>query len=515
VRRASGLLWFLSASLALLVTLAACDDGGESPAATEVATPAPESGATSSPSGALPPPPEIEWRSCGGPFECADFPVPLDYRPPDGGEIGLSLVRLPAGDSSKRIGSLFVNPGGPGGSAVDFMRAWVVVLSEDVRDRFDVIAFDPRGVGASTPLDCNFNIQDILRLEPSPDDDSEWEQVVRVTDDFTAACARGAGAALSQYGTDNVARDMDRIRQALGDDKLNYLGYSYGTSIGQVYASLFPQNVRAMVLDGVVDMSLSADQSSLEQTLGFEAALQRYFTSCRASRCFPVDPEAAVRDLLTRTQTAPIPSRNGERSLTESEALWGIIGSLYSRLQWPGLSGAINSALNGDGTAIIRLVDRFWGRGPDGEYDNLLEMNVAVNCLDNDVSRDIDHHKQLPARFGEQAPIFGPSLATGYLVCALWDTQPRPVQPAPAAGLPPVLLIGNTGDAATPLKWAMAVNRQMPSSVLITNDQEGHTAFGQGDSCIDRAVEAYLIELKLPAAGARCGSAGIQPEPVP
>jgi pimeloyl-ACP methyl ester carboxylesterase len=508
-------LWLLGVSLILVVALAACDDGGEGPDPTAAITATPDSTAAVTASATLPPPPAMEWRGCGGPFECAQFPVPINYTRPEGEEIGLSLVRLPAADASKRIGSLFVNPGGPGGSAIDFIRAWVVALSKDVRDRFDLIAFDPRGVGASTPLDCNFNIQDILRLEPSPDDDSEWEQVVRVTDDFTAACARGAGTALAYYGTDNVARDMDRIRQALGEERLSYVGYSYGTSIGQVYASLFPRNVRAMVLDGVVDMTLSADQSSLEQTLGFEAALQRYFTGCRASRCFPVDPEAAVRDLLNRAQAAPIPSRNGERTLTEAEALWGIIGSLYSSVQWPGLSAAINAALNGDGTAMIRLVDRFWGRGPDGEYDNLLEMNVAVNCLDNAASRDIEHHKQLPARFGEQAPIFGPSLATGYLVCALWDTQAKPITAPAATGLPPVLLIGNTGDPATPLKWAIAVNKQMPSSVLITDDKEGHTAFGQGDSCIDRAVETYLIELKLPTAGARCGSAGIKPAPPP
>ncbi len=268
--------------------------------------------------------------------------------------------------------------------------------------------------------------------------------------DFADLCAERAGDTLPYYGTVNVARDMDRIRQALGEDQISYLGFSYGTSIGQVYADLFPGSIRAMVLDGALDNSLSADQRNLEQILAFEAALGRFEEYCRETVCFNVDPQDAIQTLLTRAGAAPIPAPGADRPLSQGDLVWGLLGSLYARFQWAGLANAINDALDGDGSRMIRIVDQLWSRNADGTYDNLFEANVAVNCLDQVVDRDPDHHRMLSEQFAQQAPVFG--AWGGYLniTCALWPADPSPLPVPTGEGAPPILIIGNTGDPATP-----------------------------------------------------------------
>jgi pimeloyl-ACP methyl ester carboxylesterase len=458
------------------------------------------------------PPAALSWLPCAG-FECARLAVPIDYTNAARGDFSLALIRQPARNQAARIGALVVNPGGPGGSGVDFLRAWAFAVPASIRDRFDLVSFDPRGVGQSSPIDCQVNIQDVLALDADPVTDSEWQVVLDETREFTELCEQAAGDSIDFYGTQNVARDMDRMRQAMGEDKLNYLGYSYGTSIGQVYADLFPQNVRAMVLDGALDNSLDADQRNLEQILAFEAALGRFMQNCRESACFDIDPEEAIRTLIDRAEASPIPAPSSDRPLREGEVLWGLISSLYARSQWAGLANAIEDALAGDGSRMLRLVDNLWSRNPDGTYDNFFEANIAVNCLDQTVDRDPEHHRRLSAEFAEQAPILGSWGGTLNLSCALWDGEPDPLTAPRAAGAPPILVIGNTGDAATPLKWAAALSEQLESGVLITNDAEGHTAYLQGSSCIANAVNAYLLDLTVPPEDTRCGNAGIEPAP--
>jgi len=423
------------------------------------------------------------------------------------------LIRLPARNQANRIGSLLVNPGGPGGSGIEFLRNWAFAVPSQIKERFDLVSFDPRGVGESSPILCGENVQDLLALNPDPLTDAEWQAVVDETKAFTGLCKQHAGAALPFYGTENVARDMDRIRQGLGEDKLTYLGYSYGTSIGQVYADLFPGNVRAMVLDGALDNSLDADQRNLDQILAFESALNRFIGYCRATACFSVDPQVAIQTLIDRAEASPIPAPGEDRPLSEGEVLWGLISSLYARFQWGGLANAISDALDGDGSRMLRLVDNLWGRNSDGSYDNFFEANSAVNCIDQRVDRSPDHHRQLSIDFAKQAPIFGAWGGYLNLTCALWDAEPVPLRTPRAAGAPPILVIGNTGDPATPLKWSTALSKQLESGVLLTNDAEGHTAYLQGDACVEKAVNAYLLDLTVPAAGARCGNAGIQPVP--
>ncbi len=475
-------------------------------------TPTPTATPTATPAPTLPPPLAIAWAPCDA-YQCAELPVPIDYANPAHGDFTLALIRLPARNQANKIGSLLVNPGGPGGSGVEFLRAWAFAVPLQIKERFDLVSFDPRGVGQSSPIVCNANLQDILALDADPVTDQEWQAVLDETQEFTALCEQAAGDAIDFYGTENVARDLDRIRQGLGEDKLNYLGYSYGTSIGQVYADLFPQNVRAMILDGALDNSLDPDQRNLEQMLAFEAALGRFMQYCRDTACFDVDPEVAIRTLIDRAEASPIPAQGQDRPLREGEVLWGLISSLYARFQWPSLANAISDALDGDGSLMIRLVDDLWGRNQDGSYDNFFEANVAVNCIDQEVNRDPDHHRRLSVEFAKQAPILGSWGGTLNLACALWNGKPSPLKTPRAAGAPPILVIGNTGDPATPLKWASALSNQLESGVLLTNDAEGHTAYLQGGICIERAVNAYLLNLTVPAEGTRCGNAGIQPVP--
>ena len=476
------------------------------------ATPHP-AGPTRRPLAVLPPAPPIEWTACGDVYECAEFAVPMDYTDPDLGDFTLSLLRLPAGDPGSRIGTLFYNPGGPGGSAVEYLQLVAFAIPVEIKQRFDLVAFDPRGVGESSPILCGEDVQALLGLDPDPQTDAEWQTIVDAVQDFADLCAERAGDALPFYGTVNVARDMDRIRQALGEATISYVGFSYGTSIGQVYADLFPDHVRAMVLDGSLDASLSPDQRNLEQILAFEAALGRFMEYCRETACFDVDPRDAIDTLMRRTAEAPIPAPSEDRALGEGDLVWGLISSLYARFQWAGLANAIDDALGGDGSRMIRLVDQYWQRDADGTYDNIFEANVAVNCLDQAVDPDPDHHRMLSRQFAEQAPIFG--AWGGYLniTCALWQAEPSPPPVPTGAGAPPILVIGNTGDPATPLKWAVALSRQLESAILLTNDAEGHTAYFRFDDCVDGIANAYLLRLEVPAEGTTCGNAGIEPVP--
>jgi pimeloyl-ACP methyl ester carboxylesterase len=502
--------------LALLTAFVlACSKGEPAPTPTPPPTGAPPTATsvpTATPAPTLPPPAAIVWVPCES-YQCAEFQVPIDYADPARGDFTLALIRLPARNQTTKIGSLLVNPGGPGGSGVDFLRSWSFAVPSPIRERFDIVSFDPRGVGLSSPIDCAANVQDILALDPDPTTDQEWQGVVDETQEFTDSCEKAAGSAIDFYGTENVARDMDRIRQGLGEDKLNYLGYSYGTSIGQVYADLFPQNVRAMVLDGALDNALDADQRNLEQIQAFEAALNRFMQYCRDTDCFDTDPADAIRTLIDRAEASPIPARTADRPLREGEVLWGLISSLYARFQWGGLANAISDALDGDGSRMLRLVDDLWGRNPDGSYDNFFDANLAVNCIDQVVDRNPDHHRRLSADFAKQLPFFGSWGGYLNLPCALWDAKTSPLKAPRAAGAPPILVIGNTGDPATPLKWATTLSQQLESAVLLTNDAEGHTAYLQGDLCVERAVNAYLLDLTVPAEGAHCGNAGIQPVP--
>ncbi|MEY4582180.1 MAG: hypothetical protein RL701_6883 [Pseudomonadota bacterium] len=472
-------------------------------------------------SGALPPPPDpgmLTWSRCDT-FECSTLDVPLDYAAPSGDQLKLALKRRRA--SGQRIGSLLINPGGPGGSAVDFLASFVQVAGAALLQRFDIVAFDPRGVGASAPINCHSTVQKLVATDPTPDNEAEWQASDDAAKAFADECAQKHMKVLPYLGTTNVARDMDQVRAALGDAKLTYLGFSYGTALGARYADLFPQRVRALVLDGALDVSLSALAISLEQAQGFEQALTTYFAWCgrAASNCTwtaGMTPAAAFMQLSAAVENKPL---SGRVPVGPGEFALGVITPLYGGEDgYRTLSQALGAAVRGNGSTLLALVDSYMDRRADGSYGNMLEANNAVNCLDLPVP-DYQMLRAEEPRFNAAAPTFGTATLTGQLVCSHWPVH-APQAPVPkAVGAAPILVVGTTGDPATPYAWAEALSKQLESGVLLTYEGEGHTAYSRSVPCIDDAVEAYLIAGTVPAAGKRCGASStassliLQPQP--
>jgi pimeloyl-ACP methyl ester carboxylesterase len=458
----------------------------------------------------------LEWSACGGRAECATFQVPLDWDQPTGETISLSVIRFPARSPDERIGVLMTNPGGPGGSAVDFVRIWESIVAADIRDRFDIVAFDPRGVGESTPILCNDRLQELVGVDPDPDAEAEWREAERVAKAFADDCAAAAGHLLPHVGTREVARDMDALRAALGEEQLTYVGYSYGTTIGATYADLFPERVRAFVLDGGTDQALDFETVVLTQMIGFERAFQAYLDDCVARGC-PLardgDPREAVERVIARAEQAPIPAPGADRPAGPGEVQLGIISALYSTFTWNQLTRAMVSALAGDGTGLVVLTDQYLRRNPDGTYPNLIEANIAVNSLDSACPRDPLVYRAMADRFEPHAPTFGRSAATAGLVCAHWAAEPDPLDVPRAAGSAPIVVIATTNDPATPFEWGKALSQQLENATLVTYRGEGHTIYAQGNACIDAVVNAYLLTLAVPAEGTTCGDGPPPPGP--
>jgi pimeloyl-ACP methyl ester carboxylesterase len=396
---------------------------------------------------------------------------------------------------------------------VDFLTSFVQVAGAALLQRFDIVAFDPRGVGQSTPIECHSTLQKLIATDPTPDDEAEWQASDAAAKVFADECAQKYGKILPFLGTVNVARDMDQVRAALGDEKLTYLGFSYGTAIGARYADLFPQRVRALVLDGALDMSLSALDISLQQAQGFEQALKTYFSWCgrAASNCTwtaGMQPEAAFEQLAASVEKKPL---TGRVPVGPGEFLLGVIAPLYGGEDgFRILSQELAGATRGDGSTIMTLVDSYTDRRPDGSYGNIQEANNAVNCIDAPAP-DYMGLRAEEMRFTMAAPIFGTATLTSLFVCAHWPVRAQQAPVPRASGAPPILVVGTTGDPATPYGWAQALSKQLESGVLLTYEGEGHTAYSRSVPCIDDAVEAYLIDGKAPEDGKRCGGSTSTP----
>jgi pimeloyl-ACP methyl ester carboxylesterase len=490
----SGMRRFSFFLIAVVLTALACSDAGDS--------------SVSAASDA-----SIDWEACGQ-NECGTLSVPLDYAKPDGATIELSLVRYKARDPDRRIGVLLANPGGPGASANDFMRIWRSIVSSELRDRFDFVSFDPRGVGDSSPVVCHDNLQDLVAADPDPDTEAEWQEAKAESKEFADNCAKKYGAVLPHLGTKNVARDMDAIRVALGEEKLNYVGYSYGTSLGAVYADMFPGRIRAMVLDGGTNLSLDFAEVNLTQMIGFERAFQAYLDNCKEKSCALAkngDPRTAVEAIIARAELKPIPSKDADRPAGPGEVQLGIISAMYSTFSWNSLTQALVAAQGGDGSGLVDLTDEYLQRDGSGDYPNLIEANAAVNYVDQVCPKDPDAYRNLGDEFAKQAPTFGRSAATAGLTCAYWQAAPDAVRAPEAKGAPPILVIATTNDPATPYEWGKALSEQLDSGVLVTHRGEGHTIYAQGNKCIDSLVNAYLLALAVPAAGTTCGTGALPP----
>ena len=453
----------------------------------------------------------ISWSNCGGGFQCGDINVPLDYTKPTGTTIRIAVVRKPATDEAHRIGSLLLNPGGPGGSGIDYARSPGVV-SAAVAARFDLIGFDPRGVGQSIGVHClnDSQMDTFLNAPPDPSTSAEVTQEADQAKFFATQCQKNSAALLPYVGTVNAARDMDVLRGALGDAKLYYLGKSYGTYLGAIYADEFPQNVGRLVLDGAIDPSLAANQLNLTQAASFDAALRQFAQDCTSRSDCPLgaDPTAGLTKLkswVDGLDAKPI-SGDATRKLTESLAMTGIAVAMYDQSWWPELRAALTKAYAGDGSALLTMADVYNNRVGGHFQSNETEANFAVNCVDHpDEATSVDGIQQELPAYQKAAPFFGSMVAWSSLPCAYWpaapDTTPHKVQ---AKGAAPILVVGTTRDPATPYSWAQGLAAQLSSGTLLTMNGDGHTAYLRGSTCIDNAVDAYLLGGAVPSAGTVC-----------
>ncbi|MFG2087973.1 MULTISPECIES: alpha/beta hydrolase [unclassified Spirillospora] len=453
------------------------------------------------------------WKGCEDGFECTTVQVPLDYAKPSGDKVGIAVIRLPAEDGSNRIGSLFTNPGGPGGSGVDFVRQAARAFGDDLRGRFDIVGFDPRGVADSAPVRCNTGPQldDFFATDASPDSESETSALGAEGKEFAQNCETKAAAELPHVGTVNAARDMDVLRAALGDRKLTYYGASYGTYLGAFYAEQFPKNVRALALDGAVDPKLSSTELLTEQAKGFETALRAFADDCVKTGGCPFGDSAdaviaKIASFLAATDKKPLSSTRDSRKVTESLAVMGIARSLYVKEYWPVLRQALTQAIqDADGTTLLTLADEMVEREPNGTYSNQTDANMAVNCVDKPNPPDLATYGKAAAEAEKAAPLFGPFVVWGGLPCVYWPVQTKEEpKPIAAKGAAPIVVIGTTRDPATPYKWAESLADQLSSGVLLTYDGDGHTAYLQGNPCITKATDNYLITTDPPKDGTTC-----------
>jgi pimeloyl-ACP methyl ester carboxylesterase len=456
----------------------------------------------------------LEWTECGG-DECATLTVPLDYDDPTGPTIGVHVDRRPADDQDAKVGSLLVNPGGPGEPGSTLAANASGYFRPALLRHFDIVGFDPRGTGQSEPVDClsDSALDAYLAGDPDPSTPDEERTFVRLTRALGRGCAELSGALASHVSTRETARDMDVLRAVLGERVISYFGFSYGTELGATYAELFPGRVGRFVLDGAVDPTAGPREDALIQAEGFETALRSYVANCLdvTDSCFLGDSVdegmQRIRDLLDQVEDRPLTTTSG-RPLTAGLALYGIVTPLYSRGTWILLSQALRSAFDGDGSALMQLADAYTSRSSDGTYaKNNMEAFPAISCLD--VPEGIKP-SEVPAEypaFEQASPTFGRVFAWGLIACHNWppsrglDTERLRID---AQGAPPIVVVGTTRDPATPLVWAKALASQLDSGVLVERDGDGHTGYNSDNDCVDKAVESYLIEGVVPRDGLSC-----------
>lgn len=456
---------------------------------------------------------QLVWSPCGVAAECAQVQVPLDHENPAAGRIQLAVTRVVSTEPAARRGSLLVNFGGPGGSGTASVEAWAAGLDPRVRAAYDIVGFDPRGVGSSTAVECVDDATlDAMRAGTGdPDTPEGLARAVAAAERFAAACATSTGPLLGEVDTVSAARDLDILRAVLGDDQLDYLGYSYGTLLGATYADLFPERTGRFVLDAAMDPSLDGSELILDQAAGFERALRLYVETCLPLDGCPFEGTvdeglAEIEALLRQAEAQPLPTAGG-RPLTVDEAIAAVILPLYNEQNWWVLTPALTLALDhGDGTALLALADVYHGRQPDGSYrDNGYEANIAINCLERPENDDPAAMAALDARLQEVAPTLGDWFSHDEVTCGAWPHDPvREPAPLDAAGAGPVLVVGGTGDTATPYAWAQALAAQLEGGHLLTRVGEGHGSYLKGNRCVDETVTSYLLEGVLPAEERTC-----------
>ncbi len=447
---------------------------------------------------------EINWKNCRQDFKCATLAVPIDYKKLSTGTFEIALLKYEA-RTGKKLGSLIINPGGPGGSGVDYAYAAEYIFSPAILDRYDIVGFDPRGVSGSAPIRCltDKELDANNNSDSKPDNEKEFQKLLTDTKKYVEIC-NDKNEHLTSYRTANVARDMDILREAVGDEQLNYMGKSYGTYLGTLYAHFFPEKVGRVVLDGAVDPTISNFQQTLTQAIGFDQAFSSFAKDCsmKASCPLPAGERVAIAEMQRLFEVAakkPLPTKSSERTLSETMMVLGTASAMYdSATGWPKLRKAIEQAQNGFGEEFLNLADEYTGRQSDGRYpNNEFDSGAVIDCLDVDEPRTVAEIKRGAEAYAQQAPLFGPYLAYGGLTCKYFN-QSKKVTIAPTTTTNPIVVIGTTGDPATPYEWAQGLNKLLINSVLVSLTGEGHTGQGQGNACIDDQIDDFYLTGILP-----------------
>jgi pimeloyl-ACP methyl ester carboxylesterase len=453
----------------------------------------------------------IEWKACEGStateVECGNIEVPFDYADPDQGSFVLYVKKHNAASPADRIGSMMVNPGGPGFGGSSLADDAQYYFSQDLIDHFDIIAWDPRGTGETTPaVNCVDTFDEYFGLDSPPETPEEKQALIDASQAFNDKCAENSGTILPYISTMASAQDINSLRLALGEEKVSFFGFSYGSELGTTWATMFPETVRAIVVDGAVDPNASSTQEGMNQAKGFEGQLSTFLKQCSERTTCEFhnngDAEAAFDKLVLDIDTTPLEVSKDRTLVTQGVLFTAVAQAMYSDYYWPQLSEALHDAQLGDGKGILQLYDDYYQRNEDGTYGNELEAFLAISCLDDPGATSIEEVDSRIEEFIAAAPRLGGNFAYGYS-CALWPVKQADKVAITGKGAGPIVVIGTTGDAATPLESTRNMALGLEQGILIVVEANQHTGYG-ANSCVVKAVDEYLIKLTVPAKETNC-----------
>ncbi len=452
----------------------------------------------------------INWGPCPtapSPLECGKLAVPFDYDNPGVGSFVLSIMRRSAEIPATRIGSLLVNPGGPGFGGTVMAERAEYYFSTELLERFDVIGWDPRGTGTSTPaVDCTEDYDRFFGIDSPPNDEAAKQTMIDLTQEFVDLCVERNGEMLKYISTEASARDMNSIRNALNEDKISYFGGSYGSELGATWVTLFPATVRAAVFDGASDPNASGFDQAVAQLKGFEQQLDTFLTDCAKRVACQIynngRPAALFDQLVIDIDSTPIVVSSNRTPVTQGVFYTAVVQAMYSNILWPQLESALANAVRGDGALLLALYDEYFQRQPDGSYGNELEAFLAISCLDDPEGSTVADVDADVALFAAAAKRLGANFGYGY-ACALWPHRVAERIIVTGKGAGPIVVVGTTGDAATPLASTRKAAKNLEQGVLVIVEADRHTGYGL-NSCIVRNVDAYLISLKVPKNETYC-----------
>lgn len=484
----------LAALLAVALVAGCSSDDDDGAAHDVVPTTTPTTAPTTTTTIQLPPPVPITWTPCGR-FDCARVAVPVDYAEPAGSTLELAVIRRRASDPARRIGTLILNPGGPGASGVRRVQRGFT-LSPEVAARFDIVGFDPRGVGQSTPISCGSTVPAFRAADLSPDDPAEQAALEAAARAVAEECAATEGERLAHLGTVEVVHDVEVLRRALGEPQVSFVGLSYGTLIGLLWAEAYPTSVRAMVLDGVADPAEGGGVASLDQVEALEDTIDAIADACTADPSCPLRDRGGMLPAYDALAARVEAGAGAAQGVGPTQLAYAAFFATYGSEHWPRLWAALADGLDGDLSGIAELAAEFTGLVEYAPF-------ALVSCLDS-------AHPEGPAEWRREAREtirasrrFGRVLTNELLPCAFWPQSRREPHTVAAPGTPPILVIGSTGDVATPFEQARRVARDLEDGVLLTVDLAGHVALGASD-CVAEVATRYLVDLVPPEPGARC-----------